>query len=257
MTGLEDDFCDIVRKARFGLSLAAEDAARRAGIDPARLAELEGGAEPTEEEARRLGEVLSLRGQALQAIAAGSYTPPEVAQRFGDFRVTPVFAEDVGAFCYAVSSPFGKFAVDAGGGAGRIRAALQGSPEAVLLTHGHRDHIAALPAFGAPAYAHPALAAEVRGTPLGDGEEIRGLQVLHCPGHSPDMLTFSGPGFAFVGDTLFAGSLGRARTPADYEALLQSARRILSLPPETALFSGHGPPTTVGAEREHNAFVGV
>ncbi len=254
MTRLEDDFCDIVRKARFGLSLGEEEAARSAGITTGRLRDLEAGAQPSAHEVERLAEVLRLRGGPLQAIATGGCAPPQVARSFGGWTVTPVFAEDVGAYCYAVASPSGRFAVDAGGGLLGIRRALGGEPQAVLLTHGHRDHVEALAAFGAPAYAHPSLAAAVGGTALSDGEEIFGLRALHCPGHSPDMLTFAGPGFAFVGDTLFAGSLGRARVAEEYPALLESARRILSLPPDTALFAGHGPPTTVAAERLQNAF---
>lgn len=251
---LEDDFCDIVRKARYGLGITLEDAAARAGLAPARLQALEAGKSPTGEEAKQLAGVLSLRSGPLAAIGAGGYEPPPVALRFGEWTVTPVFAEDVGAFCYAVATRDGRFTVDAGGGVEQVRAALGGTPQAVLLTHGHSDHVAALGAFGAPCYAHPQLAQEVGGEGLFDGAEILGLRVLYCPGHSPDMLCFRGPGFAFVGDTLFAGSLGRARTPQDYPALLESARRILALPKETALFCGHGPPTTVAAEREHNAF---
>jgi hydroxyacylglutathione hydrolase len=254
MSVLEDDFCDIVRKARFGLSLGEEETARVVGIDSARLRALEGGAQPTDAEIDRLARVLDLRHGPLQAIAAGGYVPPQVPRSFGEWTVTPVFAAEAGAFCYAVSSPAGRFAVDAGGGFAEICRALGGEPQAVLLTHGHHDHVDALAAFGAPAYAHPSLAATVGGKALADGEEILGLRALHCPGHSPDMVTFAGPGFAFVGDTLFAGSLGRARTAGDYPALLESARRILSLPPDTALFAGHGPPTTVAAERLHNAY---
>lgn len=254
MTGLEDDAWDILRKARFGLGRSIDEVARSAGIESGRLQEIEAGAVASAGELERLANALSLRAAPLLAIAIGRYQPPPTPQRFGAWTVTPVFAEDVGAYCYAVTSGDARFAVDAGGGAGRIRDALGGPPEAVLLTHGHRDHVAALGEFSAPALAHPDLAREVGGRQLADGEAALSLRALYCPGHSADMLTFAGPGFAFVGDTLFAGSLGRAMSPGRYTALIGSAKRILALPKETVLFCGHGPATTVASELEHNAF---
>ncbi|EQD80239.1 metallo-beta-lactamase domain protein, partial [mine drainage metagenome] len=103
--------------------------------------------------------------------------------------------------------------------------------------------------------AHPDLAARLPGVrPLHDGEEAYGLLARYAPGHSADMLTLVGDGFAFVGDTMFAGSLGRAMNPAAYPDLLASAREIIALPETTLLFAGHGPVTNVGMERAHNAF---
>src|SRR5690606_31207320 len=76
------------------------------------------------------------------------------------------------------------------------------------------------------------------------------------PRDTPHGLTFVAGGVAAVGDTLFAGSLGRAhRGPEYYDQLLASARLILSLPDETVLLPGHGPLTTVGQEKRGNPFV--
>lgn len=85
------------------------------------------------------------------------------------------------------------------------------------------------------------------------------LEARFCPGHTPGGITYyvpEGP-FAFTGDTIFAGSIGRTDFPkGDFQALMNSiASQILTLPDETTIYSGHGPVTTVGKEREANPFV--
>jgi len=79
------------------------------------------------------------------------------------------------------------------------------------------------------------------------------IQCRHTPGHTAGGISYVGDGVVFVGDTLFAGSVGRANYR--YELLLQSIRdKILTLPEDTAIFPGHGPPSTVGEEKENNPF---
>ena len=85
------------------------------------------------------------------------------------------------------------------------------------------------------------------------------LKALHIPGHSPGSLAYYSEegGFVITGDALFQGSIGRTDLPGgDYDQLIHSIRtRLLSLPPETTVYPGHGPSSTIGAERTGNPFL--
>jgi len=168
-------------------------------------------------------------------------------------------------------------------------------PVAVLATHGHIDHIwSVAPVCGArgiPAYIHPAdralLSDPARGLSLGPSQSLFGgltfsepddvreltdgmtmqlagitLAVDHAPGHTPGSVTFRIPGAAdpetlFTGDLLLAGSIGSTDlSGGDYETILASLARVcLPLADETVVLAGHGPQTTIGAERAHNPFL--
>ncbi|MFC0032168.1 MBL fold metallo-hydrolase [Micromonospora chaiyaphumensis] len=142
---------------------------------------------------------------------------------------------------------------------------------AILATHAHDDHVRAAPdlarATGAPVLLHPAdrvLWDLVHpDTPpdgdLADGQtvEVGGttLRVLHTPGHSPGACTLHAPdlGAVFTGDTLFAGGPGATgRSFSDFGTIVESIRtRLLTLPPQTVVHTGHGDDTTIAAEAPH------
>jgi len=177
--------------------------------------------------------------------------------------------------------------VDPGEDAGLILrqvAAAGARPVAVWLTHAHLDHVLGVGRVaaetGAPVFLHPADRALYDHVPeqaaafglraaavpppdraFAHGDEVRvgGLtfSVRHTPGHSPGSVCLLGDGVVFAGDVLFQGSIGRTDLPGgDLDALLASIEReLLVLPDSTIVYSGHGPQTTIGAERRGNPFL--
>lgn len=180
--------------------------------------------------------------------------------------------------CYFVSDENGETAViDPGDEAGRLLGLLQSgglTPRCILLTHGHFDHVGAAAVlaerYHCPVYLHEAdraLPARLTGGPLPqtralhEGDELTvgalRFRVLETPGHSAGSVSLLCCDALFSGDTIFAGgSWGRTDFPGGSEpALRTSLRRLAALPPQTRVFPGHGPETTIAAERACDPFM--
>jgi glyoxylase-like metal-dependent hydrolase (beta-lactamase superfamily II) len=276
---LEDTFSDIIGKARFGKGWSLGELSGKAHLTGERIDALEGGAVPIDEEIAQLSAALSLDARKLAAIARSEWEPRSrepipmirwIDGRIGTYPVNGYLFIDPGT---------GEGALfDTGYSPNQVLAEIKKEKirlVAICITHIHADHVGGVDqihaATGAPIYLH---ADEFSGggrppqgvTFLKEGMEISvgGFRVRHrrSPGHTPGGTTFliepmnglERP-VAFVGDALFAGSLGRAQSVATYPVLLRSVREaILSLPKETRLFPGHGPATTVEEEQQHNPF---
>ncbi|MBX3389578.1 MAG: MBL fold metallo-hydrolase [Phycisphaeraceae bacterium] len=194
--------------------------------------------------------------------------------------------------CYVVSEIGSTecFIVDAGFGSAQLAEIVREGklkPIALVLTHAHLDHIAGArllretfpelpiwihenetqwlldPELNLSAAAGMPVTAPKCDRGLRDGDQLDlpggPWKVLHTPGHSPGSVTLwsANHGVAFVGDALFAGSIGRTDFPGcSFQDLSKSIReRLYTLPPETRCFPGHGPQTDIGREMKSNPFV--
>jgi glyoxylase-like metal-dependent hydrolase (beta-lactamase superfamily II) len=187
--------------------------------------------------------------------------------------------------CYVVSEGDEAVVIDPGEAAPELLAYIAPLKVTMIVnTHGHCDHCGGnagvVAATGAP------LAIHLADLPLLQSLEHQGrmfgvafppspepdvfleagqfvpvgetrFEVRHSPGHSPGHIVLVTPGTAFVGDVLFEGSIGRTDLPGgDFGQLIHSIKsQLLTLPDDTVVYSGHGPATTIGAERATNPFL--
>jgi hydroxyacylglutathione hydrolase len=194
----------------------------------------------------------------------------------------------IGTNCYIArlsASSSEAAVIDPSGDATELRlrlASLGARCSAILVTHGHWDHLVGVgdlaEGTGAPVHMpegeRTLLESPDRFTPAGvtvrphvpdvlleGGETIEAagmaFDVVAVPGHSPAHVAYHAEGSLFSGDVLFAGSVGRTDLPgADWDTLVDSIRRLVeTYPPETVVYPGHGPTTTLGAELARNPFL--
>jgi len=278
---LEDEFCDIVKKARHGQEQSIPQLAAAANMLPEFLVQLERGERvPQPGEVEKIGMALGLKQSALYAITLEGWVPRPMPEWLGE-RVTTVVG-DIGGYevkGYVLHDLQQKEAlfIDTAYNAPAMLAVLKERElllKAVCLTHGHTDHAGGLdrilrewkvPVFlgdgDFPLLPWKPPSGSV--TVPSDGQTLSvggiGVTCLATPGHTPGGYCFrvSAPNreLCFVGDTLFAGSIGRSNPFSLYACHLASVRdRVLALPDDTVLLPGHGPATTVSEEILNNPF---
>ena len=278
---LEDEFCDIVKKARRGSGQSIAHAAETAHLRTDEWERLEQGTRaPSEHEAHAVARALALKGEALAAVSVGGWVPQPSPAWVSALVVTVL--GDIGGYevkGYVLVDPETKQAVfiDTAYNAEAMLAVLaerHATLAGVCLTHGHMDHAGGLdrilsewpvPVYlgegdfpllpWKPPQASVVVPKDARVLPVGDLE----VECLATPGHTPGGICYrvqsQGRALCFVGDTLFAGSVGGSNPLSLYADHLASVRRrVLQLDPDTVLLPGHGPPTTVEEERVTNPF---
>jgi len=277
---LEDEFVDIIKKARTGQGLSIGDVAQMAGLPSGNITALErGDCPPDHMEVQALAEALGLRPGPLEQIAIEKWEP--LAQRplawvetihgsIGGYGVQGYVVHDDGE-AVLVDTAYNAPAMIEFLSTHRLR--LLG----ICLTHGHADHADGIEQIlkfrEAPVYlgsddvdllSWRPPSAQLKAPKHGQTIMVGRLSV-HClatPGHTPGGICYrvdaESQSICFVGDTLFAGSVGRSNPSTLYQTHLQSVRtHVLGLPLEYRLLPGHGPATTVREELDHNPFASV
>jgi len=274
---LEDDFCDMIKKARIGQAWSVEDVARITGLPGADITALERGDQPRDRaEVCALATTLGLRLGPLEQIVLEKWVPQPISSIPG----IETIQGDVNGYAvngYIVHDSGEALLVDTAYNAPAMIAWLESHRlrlTGICLTHGHADHAEGiqqlLARWPVPVYLGAEDVSLLRWKPSedrlsapNDGRAISvGRLSVHClatPGHTPGGICYrvdaEPQSVCFVGDTLFAGSIGRSNPSTLYQTHLGSVRtKVLGLPPEYRLLPGHGPATTVREELDHNPF---
>jgi glyoxylase-like metal-dependent hydrolase (beta-lactamase superfamily II) len=268
---LEDEFGDNINKAMKGTGVSREELAREIGVDAATIArwvKYEKGADDAQ--ARAIALKLKLDPAALADSAADRWYPPPIEP--ANVRRHSQRPHPSNGYVFFVKGGPAALVDPAGDPAHLLQVLRDGNYDLqyVLITHKHDDHCDAA-AQVAAAYPkakivmhnldvhaigrlapHAIDVGDETDLPFGDGR----IRAFHTPGHTDGSACYLFESNVFTGDMLFAGSVGGAYgDESTYADILESIRASLfSLPDATAVMPGHGPPTTIALEKEHNPF---
>ena len=270
---LEDHLGDIVHKARSMTGVSAVTAAGAAGLSGDDLASLEKtGRSANNLNIAALTPLIGLDPAKLEGIVKGWLPTPKNLGIWREIRVVTTARDGLSVNCYLVWDEVTRDAAlfDTGLDAKPILdliAAEQLQLRHIFITHSHWDHVEALPKIR-EAWPKVRLHSGSKNAPVDQRNKLNeivhlgGLRVTHreTPGHAEDGVTYivgnwqeDAPIMAFVGDAIFAGSMGNGN--GAWELAKKNVReQILSLPAETLICPGHGPLTSVAEEKAHNPF---
>ncbi len=226
----------------------------------------------TPDEARALARALHLDPEKLAVRAEDAWHPPAI--ELPDVRHHPQNPHPSNGYVFFLDGGQRAALIDPAGIPGNLLRILRDGAyhlEYILITHKHADHCdatadvaAAFPQ--AQIVMHAADASAIgslaqRALKVRDGEELpfgddAAIRMLHTPGHTDGSSSYLFKSTLFTGDTLFAGSVGGAfGDVTGYDDILNNVRsKMFTLPEDTVLMPGHGPPTTIALEKAHNPF---
>ena len=266
---LEDNYTDVIGKSQRGLKVDDARLCELAEVTPADLAAVKAG-RPIDAVIRRIARHLRLSPDALEAMAHQAWYPeqPEFKHGFAIFN-TPYEDMTVNSYLVWDSSTRAAAAFDTGGNCDGMLDVIKAEKlrvAAIYLTHTHVDHIADLAklhaATGASVWASEREPVDFPGAKtFKENEHFHhgslAIKTLSTWGHSPGQTTYYITGLswplAIVGDSLFASSMGGSATNFE-DQFNTTSRKILTLPRDTVIASGHGPLTSVDQEKRHNPF---
>jgi glyoxylase-like metal-dependent hydrolase (beta-lactamase superfamily II) len=270
---LEDEFGDILRKAMLGNAVTARALESEAGIPAATITawtRYEGS--PDDDHVRNIARVLHLDPGKFADSAAKRWHPPAIT--LPDVRHHPQDPHPSNGYVFFLDGGKRAALIDPAGIPENLLRILRDGAyhlQYILVTHKHADHCDATEDI-AKAFpnarivmhekdAHAIGALSSKALHIRDGEELpfgdaAAIRMLHTPGHTDGSVSYLFQSTVFTGDTLFAGSVGGAYGDAStYGDILNSVRtRLFTLPDETVVMPGHGPPSTIAEEKHHNPF---
>jgi glyoxylase-like metal-dependent hydrolase (beta-lactamase superfamily II) len=270
---LEDTFGDVIRKAMRGNGLTPDRLASATGIDAATIVSwTKDTGDVSDAQARAIALPLKLDPGKLADVAAQRWYPSVPALH--DVRRHAQDPHPSNGYVFFRDGGRRTALVDPAGIPRNLLAMLRDGDyhlQYILITHKHADHCDATAEIAkafpqAQIVMHPLDAPAIgplanKALALRDGEELPfgdgvNIRMLHTPGHTDGSSSYLFQSTLFTGDTLFAASVGGAfGDNTGYADILQSVRgKYFTLPDDTVLMPGHGPPTTVAQEKAHNPF---
>lgn len=270
---LEDTFGDVIRKAMLGNRMKPAQVAAATGLDAATIQDwTKDVGVAGEAQAREVARVLKLDPGKLADAAASRWAPPPISMP--DVRHHPQLPHPSNGYVFFLDGGRRAALVDpAGIPANLLRVLHDGDYhlQYILITHKHADHCdatadvaAAFPQAQIVMHAldsHAIGPLAAKALPIADGDDLPfgddvRIRMLHTPGHTDGSSSFVFKSTVFTGDTLFAASVGAAvGDVSTYGDILNSVRsKLFTLPEDTVVMPGHGPPTTIALEKAHNPF---